>query len=256
MVRLRRRGVKAPANWQTKVDAALPNAAEFWRKAARFERLDEQSPTRVKGFVRWAPHVLPKPKGKKAPEFPAVWRDGQVKRAISKMSNGYCAYCQTSVSANHPGKVPGQVEHFKPKSRFPTLAYDVNNYFLVCGACNLKKHDQWPRGGYVRPDRADPAKRFVFDEDGSIRAARSRDVQAQQTIDDFGLQRRGLKKLRRVMIKAQLRTLRLTLQLPRVRLTKRQLDRWLVKPFSPLSEAVNQNVQRVCAEWRKKRRPC
>lgn len=258
MVRLWRRGVKAPADWRQKVDRALLNAAQFWRKAAQFERLGEQSPVRAGGFVAWAPGLLPVLAGKTAPGFPPVWRDGRIKTMISAMSAGHCAYCQCPVSADHAGKNPGQVEHFKPKSRFPTLAYEVKNYFLSCEACNLKKHDNWPPGGYVRPDLREPSQRFVFEEDGTVRAARPRDVQAQKTIDDLDLNRPGLKEQRRVQIERQVKAVRLALQLAQGKLTPAQLETLIVPPLSFVSEAINQNVRRACAggqRGQKKRRP-
>lgn len=253
MVRLSRRRIKAPADWRQTVDKALPDAARFHRKVAQFERLDKRSPARIEGFVAWAPGVLPTPAGKTSPEFPPVWRDGQIKTMISAMSAGHCAYCQCPVSADHPGKVPGQVEHFKPKSRFPSLAYDVKNYFLSCEACNLTKHDKWPPCGYVRPDRGAPASRFVFDEDGTVRPARPRDAQAKKTIEDLGLNRPGLKEQRRVQIERQMKAVRLALELAKGWLKPEQLGALIVSPLSFVSEAINQNVRRACAGRARKR---
>jgi uncharacterized protein (TIGR02646 family) len=254
MVRLSRRGIKVPANWQQTVDQALPNAAKFHRKVGQFEQLDEQSQARVGGFAVWAPGVLPTPPGKTSPDFPPLWRDEPIKTPISTMSAGHCAYCQCPVSADHAGKVPGQVEHFKPKSRFPSLAYDVKNYFLSCEACNLTKHNKWPPGGYVRPDGRSPASRFAFDEDGTVRPARPRDAQAKKTIEDFGLNRPGLKEQRRVQIKRQMNSVRLALQLAKGGLKSEQLRKLIVPALSFVSEAINQNVQRACAGGARKRR--
>lgn len=257
MIRLRRSGVKAPADWKQKVDAALhPKAALFWKKAAAFDKLGEHDAKRIAGFAKYAPRVLPLHKSGKKREFPAVWqKQVTLKKAITEMSRGFCAYCQVPVTASHHGKVPGQVEHFLPKSRFPMQAYDVGNYFLSCAACNGNKSDKWPLGGYVRPDRGAPGPRFVFGEDGSIKG-RTRDIQAQNTVDDFDLRRTGLTALRKTLIKQQADRVRDYLRfephLPRH--LRHMLTQFLVEAFFPASEAINQNVRRIWGERRPKLR--
>jgi hypothetical protein len=49
---------------------------------------------------------------------------------------GICSYCCHWISDDTGWK---NVEHFKPKSRFPNLAYEWNNYRLVCGVLNNRK---------------------------------------------------------------------------------------------------------------------
>src|ERR1700727_2009174 len=120
MIRLWRMRMKAPADWPTMVDSALPDAKAFWSAAKAFERLAEHGATRKKGFVLYAAHLLPVDADGK-PHFPPVWSDHEpTRQAIAGMSHGFCAYCQSPVSSNHPGKggkdkPPGQIEHFLPK---------------------------------------------------------------------------------------------------------------------------------------------
>ncbi|WP_437293911.1 HNH endonuclease [Sorangium sp. So ce426] len=253
MIRLRRRGVKPPADWRETVDAAFPDAAAFWKKARAFERLAEQGAKRKKGFTSYAPEVLPADeKGK--PELPPVWRaDERVRQAIAGMSHGFCAYCQSPVSSNHPGtkgeeKPPGQVEHFRPKARFPAQAYDWKNYFMACMACNGAKHDRWPAGGYVRPDEGDPGSRFVFAENGEI-AAREGDEQARRTVEDFGLTRYWLTQHRGTAIQCHLDFVRRLMRCSGI-----ELQDVLIKRPVAFSEAINQNVRRVWASGRRKRK--
>jgi uncharacterized protein (TIGR02646 family) len=199
--------------------------------------------------------VLPLHKKKKQREFPPTWKKhAKLKKAIIQMSQGYCAYCQSPVTASHRGKVPGQVEHFKPKSRFPAQAYDARNYFLSCEACNGNKSDKWPRGGYIRPDRGEPEKRFVFGEDGSVKG-RARDIQAQNTVRDLGLDRTGLHELRRVLITKQLEYVRGYLEANVYLPSRKRLKPPTVNTFSPVSEAINQNVRRAWAKGRRKKKP-
>ncbi|WP_437924525.1 HNH endonuclease [Sorangium sp. So ce291] len=234
------------------MDAAFPDAAAFWKKAKAFEKLAEQGAKRKKGFARYAPEVLPSDeKGK--PELPPVWRaDERVRVGIAGMSHGFCAYCQSPVSSNHPGangeeRPPGQVEHFRPKARFPAQAYAWDNYFLACMGCNGAKHDKWPAGGYVRPDEGDPGSRFVFAENGEITASDG-DEQARSTVEDFDLTRHWLTQHRGTAIQSHLDFVKKLIGRPGIRLQ----DMVLTRPVA-FSEAINQNVRRAWASGRRKR---
>lgn len=251
MIRLRRRGVKPPVDWQATVDAAFPDAAAFWKRARAFEKLAEQGAKRKNGFARYAPEVLPSDEQGK-PDFPPVWRaDARVRRAIAAMSYGFCAYCQSPVSSTHPGtkgedRPPGQVEHFRPKARFPAQAYAWDNYFLACMGCNGAKHDKWPAGGYVRPDEGDPGSRFVFAENGAMHG-RKGDDQAKRTIEDLDLNRHWLSFHRGKAIQAHLVFVR--------RMVARfdmPVEDLLIEPPVAFSEAINQNVRRAWASGRRK----
>ncbi|MGK4002899.1 hypothetical protein WMF31_09785 [Sorangium sp. So ce1036] len=216
----------------------------------------EQGAKRKKGFARHAPEVLPLD-AKGRPDLPPVWRtDARVRQAIAGMSHGFCAYCQSRVSSTHAGKKgkakpPGQVEHFRPKARFPAQAYGWKNYFLVCMGCNGAKHDRWPNGGYVRPDQGKPGSRFVFAEDGTM-GGRKGDEQAKRTVEDLDLNRHGLSYHRGRAIESHL------VFVCRLILIAADLDvrveDLLIAPHSAFSEAINQNVRCVWASGRQRRR--
>jgi uncharacterized protein (TIGR02646 family) len=253
--RLKRRGVRAPRDWQASVDKAFADPAAFRRKAKQFEKLALHGTTRRGGFVSYAPGVLPVVGGKS--DFPALWSGKRVKDAIAGMSDGRCAYCQSNVSSSYRGKkkAPGEVEHFQPKALFPSMAYAWSNYFLGCGGCNGAKHDKWPREGYVRPDKGDPSKRFVFAEDGEM-TAQPGDKQAENTWRDLELNRDWLKKHRGQEVQRQLKFLRVALKLRGGKLSRAQMKMLLVAPLSMFSAAINQNVRRAWgAGVGKKRRP-
>ena len=256
MIRLQRKGIVAPADWRALVDAAFPDdatAKAFWKKAAAFEKLAEHGGKRKRGFVRYAPNVLPVG-SKGRPEFPAVWRKHEeLRQKIAGMSAGFCAYCQSPVSSTHAGKEgkkkpPGQIEHFLPKSRFPAHAYDWDNYFLSCGGCNNAKGDKWPVGGYVRPDEGKPGARFVFARDGKVRAKKG-DPAAENTVEDMDLQRYWLAYHRRGAIEAHLVFVERLLGSRHITLGALLMPRRVA-----FSEAINQNVRRAWAKRRQKRR--
>ncbi|XXY52549.1 HNH endonuclease [Sorangium sp. So ce269] len=232
------------------MDAAFPDAAAFWKKAKAFEKLAEQGAKRKKGFARYAPEVLPCNKSG-TPDFPPAWRtDTRVRKAIAGMSHGFCAYCQSPVSSTHSGtkgkhKPPGQVEHFRPKARFPAQAYDWGNYFLVCMGCNGAKHDKWPSAGYVRPDEGEPGSQFVFAKNGKVRACKGNE-RAKYTVEDFSLNRYWLSRHRGMAIQ-----LYLNLVNNLMGRSELQLEDLLVEGPSQFSEAINQNVRRAWARARR-----
>ena len=101
-----------------------------------------------------------------------------------------CAYCEETC--------PGEVEHFKPKSRFPELVYEWSNWLIACRYCNGAKSNEWPSGGYVDPcARTRPAwpdNYFQFNmETGEIQPvpdlSNQRLKKAQTMIQDLGLNR-------------------------------------------------------------------
>jgi uncharacterized protein (TIGR02646 family) len=188
-----------PSTWGGRVKRALPDHAEFLRQATEFERLGLNSDVRRAGFSGYAPQVLGRKLGKA--DFPAVW--GREKEAIAAMSYEKCVYCEVPINALRAA----HVEHFKPKALFPSLAYEWTNYFLGCPGCNGAKSDKWPkRGGYVRPDRGNPSRHFVFAEDGTVEAARP-DSAADRMLVDFDLQREWLSKQRKRHIEKMLNLL-------------------------------------------------
>lgn len=193
MRRLDRSGAIRPAKWDAVARRAVPDYAKFLEKAQEFEALPLTDPVRQAGFAAFAPDVLPV-SGQGKPYFKSVW--GRHKRPIGKISNWQCAYCECTMNSERVC----QVEHFKPKARFPLSAYDWDNYLLACGGCNGPKSDNWPNAGqYVRPDENtfDPKLHFRFKEDGDVEGLTP---DAVETIKDFELRRGLLLKDRKMFI--------------------------------------------------------
>jgi hypothetical protein len=142
------------------------------------------------------------------------------------------------------------VEHFKPKSLFPLLAYDWTNYFLACNGCNGAKLDKWPEtGDYVRPDQGQPETLFVFDDRGGMKAVQA-ESEAQRTVDDFELDWSGLRRARQVAIRLQLAMMRdlineTGLQVVKKRRFVQRLVERAENPKAPYSQALGQNLRRL-----------
>ena len=81
----------------------------------------------------------------------------RVVKSLHNMQHGKCCYCEGYIPDDGRGK---EVEHFRPRSKFPQLAYDWNNLLLACTACNGAKSDQFPTSPSGDPlllDPSDPA---------------------------------------------------------------------------------------------------
>ena len=214
--------------------------------ARRFEALGINSAARRRLFTEYGASVLPLTKKGKA-HFPPLWqRDATLKDLLEALSEGHCAYCQSPAGADQDWPV----EHFKPKTLFPTSAYDWKNFFISCGRCNRHKSNKWPKsGGYICPDKGDPSAAFQFHEDGRIEASK-KFGNAQETIDDFQLDRKGLRSKRALMIShfvAQARRAVRRWNGKNVPLqVRKELEQSLiVAELFPYSAAINQCVRSV-----------
>ncbi len=128
----------------------------------------------------------------------SAYRNKQVKDALKVMQGGKCAYCESNITAI----TYGCIEHFRPKSKYPTLCFEWGNLFLACDQCNISPHksDKFPiatQGGpYIDPATEDPSLFFKFVYDPStevaVVVAKNNNVRAKTMIDDLGLNRRRL----------------------------------------------------------------
>jgi uncharacterized protein (TIGR02646 family) len=73
------------------------------------------------------------------------------KAQLKAESGGKCAYCEADTQT----VAYGDVEHFRPKSRYWWLAYCYDNYLYVCQICNSHfKRDHFPISGVPMPEPA------------------------------------------------------------------------------------------------------
>jgi uncharacterized protein (TIGR02646 family) len=79
----------------------------------------------------------------------------EVKDALKAMFGAKCAYCEGDFTAC--GDV--NVEHFRPKSKYPRFAYKWTNLLQTCVKCNRPKNNYFP----LMPDERDAI--FALDND-------------------------------------------------------------------------------------------
>jgi hypothetical protein len=70
---------------------------------------------------------------------PTVWK--AAKKQLKLETGGKCAYCESPTDT----VAHGDVEHFRPKSKYWWLAYCYDNYLYSCQICNeVHKGDEFP----------------------------------------------------------------------------------------------------------------
>lgn len=113
------------------------------------------------------PDNIPKPRRPFATR--SHYTHDQVRSALTTMFGPKCAYCESHVTA-----VSWQnVEHFRPSSRYPALAYDWDNLLLACSRCNGEPHksDRFPigpSGNTPKENRTRPCARTGLGENALL----------------------------------------------------------------------------------------
>jgi hypothetical protein len=82
------------------------------------------------------------------------YRHPAVKRALVQLFHGKCAYCESNITT----VTYGEIEHFRPKSRYAERTFDWRNLLLSCNICNNAGHkgDRFPLDDQGRPLLIDP----------------------------------------------------------------------------------------------------
>ena len=138
---------------------------------------------------------------------------------LGERSSSMCWYCEQRCSpAMDVGSQSETLDHFKPLSSFPELAYDWSNWVYSCHRCNVEnKQGKWPEHGYVDPaadnERERPETYLDYDikthEVTPRRNLTGDDLQrALNTIDDLGLNRRDVIVLRQNWIQSLINDVR------------------------------------------------
>jgi uncharacterized protein (TIGR02646 family) len=89
------------------------------------------------------------------------YRNDAVKNGLIKSSFGKCAFCECIPSEG--GNI--EIEHFKPKSKYPELTFEWDNFLPSCRKCNGSKdsHDTGAEP-IINPYDIDPKNAFYFND--------------------------------------------------------------------------------------------
>ena len=80
----------------------------------------------------------------------------RIREALAQNFGGICAYCERqcepqAATSNPPNRE--EIEHFRPRSRFPERSFEWFNLVYACHRCNRAKGDSWPGIGDALADR-------------------------------------------------------------------------------------------------------
>lgn len=134
--------------------------------------------------------------------FSNRYKHPQIKEKLLECSYNKCAYCESFTLLTSPM----HVEHYKPKSLYPNLAYDWNNLLPSCPLCNNGKGDL-DTGIYpiINPCEDDPEDFFEYwylRIKPKERLSQEDKLIAIRTLDVCDLNRAFLYSLRADLIKA------------------------------------------------------
>ncbi len=71
----------------------------------------------------------------------------RIRNALAQDFGGICAYCERSCEPQDSVGNPlnrEEIEHFRPRSRFPEQSLEWLNLVYACRRCNQAKADSWP----------------------------------------------------------------------------------------------------------------
>lgn len=87
---------------------------------------------------------------------PFSWRSNacyrELRHHLAAMTQNHCAFCDGQIGVESRKTI----EHFRPKSRFPELAYAWDNLFPCCDLCQSSKREQFDPA-LLKPDAPDYA---------------------------------------------------------------------------------------------------
>ena len=88
------------------------------------------------------------------PKLKFSWRDNvcyqAIRSALTRMTQQHCAFCDGPIGSESRKTV----EHFRPKSQFPELAFAWDNLFPCCDVCQSIKREQYDEA-LLKPDALD-----------------------------------------------------------------------------------------------------
>lgn len=80
------------------------------------------------------------------------------KNALKDASHGKCMYCESKVDHIYFG----DVEHIKPKTKYPALKFEWTNLGYVCAKCNNSKGDKFEEEThYINPYAEEPKDHLI-----------------------------------------------------------------------------------------------
>jgi 5-methylcytosine-specific restriction endonuclease McrA len=123
------------------------------------------------------------------------YRNPELKQILVAEANGKCMYCESKITHVYFG----DVEHIRPKSRFPEARLDHDNLGLACAICNNAKGEFWDDDTpLLNPFNDDPDEEVLAL--GTLVVRRPGRSRARLTIQQMDLNRTALLERRKERI--------------------------------------------------------
>lgn len=123
------------------------------------------------------------------------YRHPDNKKALVDASFDKCMYCESKITHVYFG----DIEHIKPKSKYPELEFEWTNLGFVCAKCNNAKHDKYDDATpYINPYKENPEK-FILAL-GAFLKNKKGNERGDLTIQDIKLNRPELLEKRQTKI--------------------------------------------------------
>jgi uncharacterized protein (TIGR02646 family) len=120
------------------------------------------------------------------------YRAPALKAHLVSEAHGKCVYCESKITHVYFG----DIEHIKPKAKFPRERLDVENLVLACAICNNAKGDyRDASNALLNPYVEDPDQEILAL--GYLIARRPGQSRARLTIKQLDLNRQALLERRR-----------------------------------------------------------
>lgn len=146
----------------------------------------------IENYKKWGKEL--KANWKANPNYTFHWHSSyeEIADALCAITENHCSFCDIQ-----PLKQSGAtIEHFKPKKKFPLLAYVWINLFYCCANCQKKRDDFDENCKPLKPDQINYDFRYYFRIEETIEEVfirpnpeRSAEEQerAEETIKLYGL---------------------------------------------------------------------
>lgn len=149
------------------------------------------------------------------------------KNVLIQASYGKCMYCESKVTAISFG----DVEHIKPKSKYPKLEFKWENLGFVCSKCNSAKKDKFNEMlPYINPYDEDPTDYLLAL--GAFIQHQTQNERGKLTIADINLNRPELVEKRGEKLK----------------LIQKWIELYMVTPDRISKEIVLEELLNECKE--------
>ena len=155
------------------------------------------------------------------------YRDPELKAHLVAEAHGKCVYCESKITHVYFG----DIEHIKPKSRFPAERLNPENLALACALCNNAKSDFWEEAAPLLNPYIDDLDQEILAL-GYLIARRPGRNRARLTIDQLELNRQALLERRR----------------ERIELLQPLADQYILEPSSGIKDLLRSELCRQAGE--------